>query len=43
MTWIKNGPNKYRTYGVEEYENYIKAPQLKMSQDFHLILIGLNK
>eukprot|EP01017_Pseudomicrothorax_dubius_P037324 TRINITY_DN5459_c0_g4_i1.p1 TRINITY_DN5459_c0_g4~~TRINITY_DN5459_c0_g4_i1.p1 ORF type:complete len:950 (-),score=187.80 TRINITY_DN5459_c0_g4_i1:961-3810(-) len=41
--WVKNSLNKYRTYSLEDYENYINAPNLRIIKDFHVLLLGLDR
>jgi len=41
--WVKNSANKYRTYANEDYEQYIKSPNLHIRTSFHFMLIGLDK
>ena len=33
----------FRTYTMEEYEQYINAPNLQIRNNFHLMFIGLDK
>ena len=41
--WVKNSANKYRTYANEDYEQYIKSPNLHIRASFHFMLIGLDR
>lgn len=38
--WVKNNPNRYRTYCYDDYEQYVKAPNILIKDTFHFMILG---